>query len=221
MWVIWCARNNLLFNGESESVSNNVAKIHSLMMFCGSAFDTHLLDTGQPTNIRHISWSRPAEGTVCLNVDGSRLGSVRTAGFGGLLHNNTGEFLGGFYGTAARPNVLYAEIMAIHHGLEFCWNKGFRNVVCYSDSLQAVTLVKEGVSPFHSFANELQKICQLRSRDWTVLFEHTFREGNRCADHLAKLGAASNSSLVIISVPPLELTSLLQADAEGVAIVRV
>jgi hypothetical protein len=103
--------------------------------------------------------------------------------------------------------------------LEVCWNKGFRNVVCFSDSLQAVTLVKEGVSPFHSFANELQKICQLRSRAWTVLFEHTFREGNRCADHLAKLGAASTSSLVIISVPPLELTSLLQADAEGVSIV--
>jgi hypothetical protein len=54
-----------------------------------------------------------------------------------------------------------------------------------------------------------------------VLFEHTFREGNRCADYLAKLGATSNSSLVIISVPPLELTSLLQADAEGVSIVRV
>jgi ribonuclease HI len=132
-----------------------------------------------------------------------------------------GDFLGGFYGTAAQPNVLYAEIMAILHGLEVCWNKGFRNVVCFSDSLQAVTLVKEGVSLFHSFANELQKICQLRSRVWTVLFEHTFREGNRCADHLAKLGAASNSSLVIISVPPLKLTSLLQADAEGVSIVRV
>jgi ribonuclease HI len=191
------------------------------MMFCDSAFDTHMLDTVRPANIQHISWSRPAEGTVCLNVEGRLLGSVRTTSFGGLLRNNTGEFLGGFYGTAAEPNVLYAEIMAILHGFEVCWNKGFRNVVCYSDSLQAVTLVKEGVSLFHSFANELQKICQLRSSAWTVLFEHTFREGNRCTYHLAKLGAASNSSLVIILVPPLELTSLLQADAEGVAFVRV
>jgi ribonuclease HI len=156
-----------------------------------------------------------------LNVDGSLLGSIHTAGFGGLLRNNAGEFLGGFYGTAVQPNVLYAEIMAILHGLEVRWNKGFRNVVCFSDSLQVVTLIKEGVLPFHSFANELQKIVQLRRRSWNVLFEHMLCEGNRCADHLAKLGAASNSPLMNIAEPPLQLISLLQADASGVSVVRV
>jgi ribonuclease HI len=65
-----------------------------------------------------VSWSRPTEGAVSLNVDGSLLGSVHTAGFGGLIRNNAGEFLGGFYGTAAQPNILYAEIMALLHGLE-------------------------------------------------------------------------------------------------------
>jgi hypothetical protein len=81
-----------------KSVTISVAKIHSLRIFCESVFDTHLLDTAQTTNLRHISWSRPAEGTVCLNVDGSLLGSVNTAGFGGLLRDNAGDFLGGFYG---------------------------------------------------------------------------------------------------------------------------
>jgi ribonuclease HI len=48
--------------------------------------------------------------------------------------------------------------VAILHGLEVCWNKGFRNVVCFSDSPQAVTLVKEGVSPFHSFARATENM---------------------------------------------------------------
>ncbi|KAK2418771.1 hypothetical protein QL285_040937 [Trifolium repens] len=221
MWVIWCARNNFLFNGRCDSVTDNVAKILSLRTFCDSAFDTHLLDAAHSSIPRYVSWSRPAVWAICLNVDGSLLGSLQSAGFRGLLRNNTGTFLGGFYGEAMQPNVLYAEIMAIFHGLEFCWNKGFRNVVCLSDSLQAVTLIKEGVLPYHSFANELQKICQLIRRSWTVVVDHTLREGNKCADHLAKLGAASNSSLVLISEPPLELVSLLQADAGGVSVVRM
>ncbi|PNY12901.1 S-adenosylmethionine-dependent methyltransferase [Trifolium pratense] len=91
-----------------------------------------------------VTWSRPLEGTICLNVDGSLLGSSQSAGFGGLIRNNDGTFLGGFYGVASQPSILYAEIMAMLHGLELCWEKGFWSVSCFSDSLQTVTLVKNG-----------------------------------------------------------------------------
>jgi ribonuclease HI len=151
-----------------------------------------------------------------LNVDGSLLGSANAVGFGGLIRNSAGTFLGGYYGTAVQPNILYAEIMAVLHGLELCWNKGCRKVVCCSDSLQAVKLINEGVLPYHSFANEINKIRQMRSRAWNV-----FLEGNRCADHLAKLEAASNSPLVVLSEPPYDLVKLLQDDARGVTFVRV
>ncbi|MCI73570.1 ribonuclease H, partial [Trifolium medium] len=49
-------------------------------------------------------------------------------------------------------------------------------------------------------------------RAWNVSIDHTLREGNTCADFLAKLGASSKSSLVILDVPPTELSSLLSAD---------
>jgi ribonuclease HI len=178
-------------------------------------FDTQLTDPARTANPRYVSWSRPVEGAVCLNVDGSLLSSIHTAGFGGLLRDNAGAFLGGFYGAADQPNILYAEIMAILHGLELCWNKGFRNVACFSDSLQAITLIEQGVLPYHSFANELQIITQLRNRTWNVTIEHTLREGNRCVDHLAKVGARSNSPLVILTEPPSDLVNLIWADARG------
>ncbi|PNX87151.1 ribonuclease H, partial [Trifolium pratense] len=123
------------------------------------------------------------------------LGSTQTAGFGGLLRNNFGTFLKGFYGVASQSSVLYAEIMTIIHGLELSWANGFRNIACYSDSLQAVSLIRDGVSAFHQYANEIQKIRQLLSRDWNVVINHTFREGNACADFLAKMGASMNLPL--------------------------
>jgi hypothetical protein len=95
-----------------------------------------------------VFWQHPSEGFVCLNVDGlnvdgSMLGSVLTASFGGHIHNNSGAFLKGFYGVASRPSVLYAEIMVVLRGLMLVeW------VQEHSLLLQhAVTLIRVGV--FH------------------------------------------------------------------------
>jgi ribonuclease HI len=144
---VGCARNRFIFNDLKECVHNSVAKINSLRSFCDVAFDIQMLDSVRTTNLRHVAWSKPEAGTICLNVDGSMLGSVNAAGFGGLIRNSAGTFLGGCYGTTVQPNILYAEIMAVLHGLELCWNKGCRKVVCYSDSLQAVKLINEDVLP--------------------------------------------------------------------------
>ncbi|PNY07147.1 hypothetical protein L195_g003633 [Trifolium pratense] len=43
--------------------------------------------------------------------------------------------------------------------------------------------------------------------------DHTLREGNACADFLAKLRASSKSSLVILKAPPSDMSTLLLADA--------
>jgi hypothetical protein len=63
------------------------------------------------------------------------------------------------------------------------------------------------------------KISQLKSRPWNVVIEHTFLKGNRCANHLAKLGAASNSPLLLLTDPPFKLIRLLQGDVGGVYVV--
>jgi ribonuclease HI len=220
MWVIWCSINDFIFNNNKVMVHVSVAKVLALTSCCSAAFETNSLGSNQAVDQQLVSWSCPHEGTVCLNVDGSMLGSLQTAGFGGLIRNNFGAFLKGFYGTASHPSVLYAEIIAILHGLELCWDNGFRNVTCYSDSLQAVTLIKTGVSHHHQFANEIQRVRQLLSKDWNTVINHTFREGNACADLLAKMGASANLPLVILENPPAQLSSALRADAWGVAFVR-
>jgi ribonuclease HI len=160
------------------------------------------------------------EGNVCLNVDGSLLGSTNTAGYGGLLRDNNGVFLLGFYGAATTPSILFAELMAILHGLQICWENGYRRISCFSDSLQAVNLIRDGVSAHHRFANEVISICQLLDRNWEIVVEHTLREGNACADVLAKMDALSDSPLVKLSSPLVDLAIPLLADAQGVVFFR-
>ncbi|MCH90325.1 ribonuclease H protein [Trifolium medium] len=88
------------------------------------------------------------------------------------------------------------------------------------DSLQAVSLIKDGVSHFHTFANEIHIIRQLLHRDWNVVINHVLREGNVCADVLAKIGASSNSPIVVLESPSPELSNSLGADAWGVVFIR-
>ncbi|MCI59607.1 ribonuclease H protein, partial [Trifolium medium] len=63
-------------------------------------------------------------------------------------------------------------------------------------------------------------IRQLLDRDWTIVINHTLREGNACADMLAKMGANSIAPLVKLVVSPAEMSTHLLADAWGVAFVR-
>ncbi|XP_045831496.1 uncharacterized protein LOC123922867 [Trifolium pratense] len=101
--------------------------------------------------------------------------------------------------------------MAIWQELKLCWENGYRKVLCCSDSLLAVNLIKQGVTSHHRFANEIHIIRRMLENDWEVVITHTLREGNTCADVLAKMGA-----MVKISTPPSDLLRPLLEDAWGV-----
>lgn len=102
-----------------------------------------------------------------------------------------------------------------------CWEAGYREVKCYSDSLNTVRQVKEGVPVHHQEANEIFTIREFLTRDWRFgRLEHVFREGNHCADYLAKLGASSDTSLLVLQAAPQGMEALLRADAMGIAYPR-
>jgi ribonuclease HI len=149
------------------------------------------------------------EGTVCLNVDGSLLGSANTAGYSCLLRNNNGEFIWGFFGVADVQGILLAGIMAILLGLQLCWDSSYHKVISFSDSLQSVNFIRDGASNHHRFANEIHSIRSLLANEWDVVISHMLREGNACADVMAKMGALSAPCLVKIDTPPCNLLSPL------------
>lgn len=128
--------------------------------------------------------------TVKLNVDGSYLGNLGRSGYGGIIHNSSGAWLLGFSGSCGFTTNLNAELQAIAHGLELSWSRGYREVMCESNSETALALVKDGVQQTHPYAPIVDYIRSFTQKDRWLSFHHTLREGNMCADWLAKYGSS-------------------------------
>ncbi|PNY01187.1 hypothetical protein L195_g024476 [Trifolium pratense] len=75
------------------------------------------------------------------------------------------------------------------------WEKGFMDVICYSDSALAIQLVNNTVNPWHHFAAIIH--------------------------FMAKLGAASVGTWGDFLEPPEEVIPLLQADARRDGFLRI
>lgn len=94
------------------------------------------------------------------------------------------------------------------------------DLVCYSDSLHCINLIKGHPIKFHTYAVLIQDIKELIDQI-NVTICHTLREWNQCADSLAKLGASSYIDFSFHTSPPEDLRSLLKIDTTGTFFSRV
>ncbi|XP_057453140.1 uncharacterized protein LOC130745004 [Lotus japonicus] len=108
----------------------------------------------------------------------------------------------------------------MYHGLSLASDRGARDVECHSNSLDVVSLVNSVPSSRRSYAALIWDIKDLLDREWRVEVYHTLREGNACANFLAKFGVGQDSQLVSIDSPLNGMSLLLLADVMGVASVR-
>jgi hypothetical protein len=72
---------------------------------------------------------------------------------------------------------------------------------------------------YHAYATLIQDIKDLVRLGNTPIL-HTIREGNRCVDFLAKLGASFDSTLSNHATPPDSLLPLLRDNAWGILFPR-
>lgn len=107
-----------------------------------------------------------------------------------------------------------------HNGLRLCWERGIRQVVVFSDSQHALTLLQHGGGRFHVYAAVLDLILGLVGRAWRVKFENILREGNVVVDLLAKAGAGGSSRMSILESPPPAAIPLLSEDYRGTHFLR-
>jgi hypothetical protein len=74
----------------------------------------------------------------------------------------------------------------IYQGLLLAKHLGILELVCYSDSLLCVNLLKDPTLRFHVYAFLIQDVKDLMEQS-NIIVCHTLREGNQCAYFLAKL----------------------------------
>jgi len=122
------------------------------------------------------------------------------------------NFIKGYYGSLVTLTFFMQKIMDLFHSTHPCWEAGFIDIICYSNSLQTIWLVQTAYVRYHQYANEIETIHRFLAKDWTVWLQHTFRDGNMSVDVLTKLGTGASSNLVILSNPLIELQLLLLED---------
>ncbi|GAU22830.1 hypothetical protein TSUD_281970 [Trifolium subterraneum] len=114
------------------------------------------------------------------------------SGYGGIIINTLGHYLAVFLGfIQGSSDILLAEMYAIYKGLLLAKEMSIDDLVCYSDSLHCVNLIKGPHAKYPIHAVLIQDIKELLSQTNVSLY-HTLREGNQCVDFFAKLGVSSD-----------------------------
>ncbi|KAL2349110.1 hypothetical protein Fmac_003110 [Flemingia macrophylla] len=153
-------------------------------------------------------WKKPEIGWVKVNVDGGRDHDEPSAGSGGVVRDEHGEWLLGF-ARKLDPNINNAhetELEAILTGLELAWKRNYEKVVVESDCEPALSMVKKGL--VHKLQRREHEVVEcirklLFAPKWQVKLVYVDRSANRVANRLSKVARQLPSlQLIVYPSPP-------------------
>jgi ribonuclease HI len=112
-------------------------------------------------------------------VDDSGLGSPARAGYGGIIRNNSGFYLSGFSGFIRESSdIMLAELFVIYQELTLAKDLALEELICYSDSLLCINLIKGPIVKYHVHDVLIQDINDLISQSNVTLVTLSEREIN-------------------------------------------
>ncbi|KAK3204896.1 hypothetical protein Dsin_018942 [Dipteronia sinensis] len=79
-------------------------------------------------------------------------------------------------------------LSSTHVGLTLAWRSGYRNILVETDSLCMVQLLAKDIPVNHPLFSIASGCSALINLDWRCLVSHVYREGNKVADGMARLG---------------------------------
>lgn len=89
---------------------------------------------------------------------------------------------------------LEAEFWVVYKGLTMIFQKGFNKMIMETDAQEVIKQLKEGPSEKHSYKGRVEDTRIIFNRCQCIA-QYVFREGNLCADALAKLKAEQPEKL--------------------------
>ncbi|GAU51832.1 hypothetical protein TSUD_324470 [Trifolium subterraneum] len=190
LWV-WRLRNLMCLQNETWSINRLSFNIQSMIVIITSCFSSRSTTTSEEI---HVKWNNNNYSSVILNVDESCLGSHIRAGFGGVIINDLGYYFSGFSGfIQGSSDILLAALFVIYQGLTLAKNMAIDVLVCYSNSLHCINLIKGPSIKYHAYDLLIQDIKELMSQ---------------------------NFDLTIHASPPEGFLDILQSDAAGTFFLR-
>ncbi|CAN1135031.1 Putative ribonuclease H protein At1g65750 [Linum perenne] len=222
-WVIWKARNNLIFEGIKDSVDAIANKCRYWINLILTSWKANQLGREAPGLARQallVAWRPGDEGWSTLNTDGSRHHSTRSTAIGGVLRDSDGRFARAFCANIGDCSITRAELKAIIEGMRMAWDLGVDKLHIQTDSSTAVSTLLSTVDQTHQHFLLLLEYQDLLSRPWQVRITHVFREANQAADYMANRGHSFDFGTFFFDSPDPSLCNWLRYDQFGVALPR-
>ena len=218
IWMIWKDRNQLVFRNKSLNPNLDKAILDRAMEFVFCACN-------QPAAKRMIlkstRWEKLNEGWLTLNTDGSETGSDGLAKGGGLIRDGNGTWLIGFARKIRTATSFLVELWALRDGLRLCLQIQAQAVYIELDA-KAIVDALHSQSCTNTVIYSIMEDCRhLVTQIPQTRVKHVYREANRCADFLAKLGTGLQNDFAIFSSPPVDLLSILEDDVCGFSVNRL
>ncbi|CAN1726177.1 Putative ribonuclease H protein At1g65750 [Linum perenne] len=218
-WYLWKSRNERVFSASTDSAATTAARALSWTRVIEDAI-AHNNDGFLGNNSKRVSdiaWEPGPSDWWVLNTDGSFNSTRGKATAGGLLRDRAGQCLFAFTSNLGSCSITRAEIRGAIQGLQLAWGKGFKKVILRMDSQAAISILTDEASPEHQHGLEVLIFREMCSRNWSVKIEHTYREGNYAADHLAALGYDYPIGNHMVSTTCNSLVYFLRRDCIGVS----
>jgi ribonuclease HI len=211
--TIWMAHNGIKFISARISLHAAIIKVKtathtsvtmSKVVVPAGSVAVHMLQDLQlasiyqaPPCIIPVCWKAPSLNWVKVNIDGSLVGAATACG--AIFRDANGAFLGVFSCKLDCHSVLHVELIGIIIVIEQAHARGWSKLWIESDSQVVVQASKISTIVPWDLRNRWNN-CFVR--DMQMVFSHTYREGNICADFLVSLGHASPGLQWWCSLPP-------------------
>ncbi|CAN1831416.1 Putative ribonuclease H protein At1g65750 [Linum perenne] len=218
-WLLWKVRNERVFSNTRTTAVSLAFRIQSWIKSIPDARtrENSLSVPAPPRCEAPIALKPGPEDWITLNTDGAVNQTSRRAIAGGLLRNEVGHCLMAFSANLGNCSITRAEMRGAIIGLKIAWDLGFRRVELQLDSATAIALFSEEGNVTHHHSSEVLDFRELKGRDWVVSIRHTYREGNKAADHLASRGFSLPIGLHMIPTTDCNLGYFLCYDSLGIS----
>ena len=139
IWMLWKQRNSVIFQNRDPNPNLAAHIISQASDFYWCAAEWKKANSFIMKNIR---WERPSSGWRKLNTDGSSLGNPGLAGGGGVIREESGNWVVGFSRKIGVTSNFDAELWALRDGLTICVNKNFQSVEVELDAKAIIDVLK-------------------------------------------------------------------------------
>ena len=137
------------------------------------------------------------------------------AGGGGLIRNDKGEWVKGYAQAIGITTSVAAKLWALQDGIRLCIALKIPAVEIQLDAKVVIDLVRKESSNLNSLDALVDDCKEGLKQIPNVKIMHCFREGNKCADNLARQGALLDQDFVVFIHPPPEVELLIRLDTVG------